>query len=970
MNGRVVGLGVLCALVMLVAGAATAAAAPSTTVVVSQVYGGGGNAGATYTHDFIELFNRGSSDVSLNGWSVQYASTTGTSWRRTNLTNVTLRPGQYYLVRQAQGNGGTTALPDPDALGSIAMAGGAGKIALVANQDTLAGACPTAGIVDLVGYGTGTNCAEGAPTATLSNTTAALRRGGGCIETDQNSTDFTAAAPTPRNTGSVRNVCDSPTGTASAAPSVVARGTSSLLTVVVKPAATPPSTGLAVTGDLSSIGGSAAQPFFDDGTNGDVTAGDNVFSYRVTVPASAAVGAWSLPLAIRDAEGRTGSTSLALAVSDFCGDPKQRIHTVQGSEATSPIAGSAATIEGVVVRSYQAPGSFGGFYVQETDPDENAATSEGIFVFSSLRTVSPGQRVRVHGRVAEFASGSSSLTQLNSVAFILDCGTAALPAATEVALPVPSLAAFERYEGMLVRFPQELTVTETFTLGRFGEVRLSQGGRLYTPTAVTTPGPQAAAVQNLNLRRSFVLDDGDNQQNIDPTRYPIGGLTATNTLRSGYTTEGLTGVFDERFSTYRVQPVGPVPFQPENPRTAAPEDVGGNLRVASFNVLNLFNGNGTHQEGAAGGFPTARGANSLFEFDRQMAKEVSALRAIDADVVGLMEIENDAGPNSALADLVAALNAAMGAGTYAYVDTGVIGTDEIKTALIYKPAKVRPAGAYRLLTSAVDPRFIDTRSRPVLAQTFELNNLERVTVVVNHLKSKGSSCADIGDPDTGDGQGNCNVTRTNAARAEVDWLAGDPTGGGSSDVLVIGDMNAYTFEDPIRVFTDAGYENLIRRFNGLGAYSYVFEGQSGYLDHALASRSLAAKATGATDWHINADEPIVLDYNVEFKTPAQVDYLYAPFPYRSSDHDPVIVGLALHPTFDRVCELTEAYVTKAGIANALCSKLGAAERAHARGDASAKAGSLGAYVNQLRAQSGKAITAERAEFLIALVPEL
>ncbi len=203
MNGRVVGLGVLCALVMLVAGAATAAAAPSTSVVVSQVYGGGGNAGATYTHDFIELFNRGSSDVSLNGWSVQYASTTGTSWQRTNLTNVTLRPGQYYLVREAQGTGGTTPLPEPDALGSIPMAGGAGKIALVSNQDTLAGACPTAGVVDLVGYGTGTNCAEGAPTATLSNTTAALRRGGGCVETDQNSTDFAVAAPAPRNTGSV-----------------------------------------------------------------------------------------------------------------------------------------------------------------------------------------------------------------------------------------------------------------------------------------------------------------------------------------------------------------------------------------------------------------------------------------------------------------------------------------------------------------------------------------------------------------------------------------------------------------------------------------------------------------------------------------------------------------------------------------------------------------------------------------------
>src|SRR5690349_2592639 len=140
MRGRIAGLGALCALVMPVTGAATAVAAPSPTVVVSQVYGGGGNAGATYTHDFVELFNRGSSDVSLAGWSVQYAATAGTSWQRTNLTNVTLAPGQYYLVRQGQGTGGTTPLPDPDALGSILMAGGAGKVALVSNQDTLVGA--------------------------------------------------------------------------------------------------------------------------------------------------------------------------------------------------------------------------------------------------------------------------------------------------------------------------------------------------------------------------------------------------------------------------------------------------------------------------------------------------------------------------------------------------------------------------------------------------------------------------------------------------------------------------------------------------------------------------------------------------------------------------------------------------------------------------------------------------------------
>ncbi|HEX6023646.1 MAG TPA: lamin tail domain-containing protein [Solirubrobacter sp.] len=176
MNGRVARLALLCALAVMGSTATTAVAAPSTTVVVSQVYGGGGNSGATYTQDFIELFNRGSTAISLNGWSVQYASSAGTTWQRTNLTNVTLQPGQYYLVSEAQGTGGTTPLPTPDAGGTIPMSATAGKVALVSNQVTLSGSCPTAGVVDFVGFGTAANCFEGgAPTATLSNTTAALR---------------------------------------------------------------------------------------------------------------------------------------------------------------------------------------------------------------------------------------------------------------------------------------------------------------------------------------------------------------------------------------------------------------------------------------------------------------------------------------------------------------------------------------------------------------------------------------------------------------------------------------------------------------------------------------------------------------------------------------------------------------------------------------------------------------------------
>jgi hypothetical protein len=179
-----------------------------------------------------------------------------------------------------------------------------------------------------------------------------------------------------------------------------------------------------------------------------------------------------------------------------------------------------------------------------------------------------------------------------------------------------------------------------------------------------------------------------------------------------------------------------------------------------------------------------------------------------------------------------------------------------------------------------------------LAQTFEsVETGGRVTVVVNHLKSKGSPCP--GDPDAGDGQGNCNQTRVDAAEALVDWIATDPTGSGDRDAIVIGDLNAYAKEDPIDVFVGAGFENLIETYVGSGAYSFVFSGESGYLDHALARPGLAAQTTGATEWHINADEPIALDYNTDFKTDNHVNTLFAPNAFRSSDHDPVLLGIDL-----------------------------------------------------------------------------
>ncbi len=581
------------------------------------------------------------------------------------------------------------------------------------------------------------------------------------------------------------------------------------------------------------------------------------------------------------------SFSFTTADTLVCGEPATYIHEIQGSGTSAALTGTR-TIEGVVVGDYQAAGQFGGYYLQEEDADADTdpATSEGIFVFNTSTPVHLGDTVRVRGTAGEF----SGLTQLSSVTSTAICSTGDTVTPSPVSLPVADVSDWERLEGMSIDISQELTVTEVFTLARFGEVGLSAGGRLSTPTNVVAPGAPAQDLQALNDRSRILLDDGNGQQNIDPTFYPQGGLSATNTLRVGDTTPGLTGVLDQRFSAYRVQPVDPadVEFTPGNPRAATPHSVGGDVQVAAFNVLNYFNGNG-----AGAGFPTARGAHTSEEFDRQRAKIISAISEMDADVVGLMELENDdtATEYAAIEDLVAGLNDEAGAGTYDFIDTGVVGTDAIRVGLLYQPARVSAVGNHAILDSTVDPRFLDTRNRPSVAQTFERNG-DRFTVVVNHLKSKGSACA--GDPDTGDGQGNCNVTRTQAAEALVDWIDSDPTGSGDADALVIGDLNAYAMEDPITAFRDNGYTNTIAEHAGPEAYSYVFSGQSGYLDHALASTSLAGQVTGVTEWHINADEPIALDYNTEFKSAGQRVSFYAPDAFRSSDHDPVLVGLDLN----------------------------------------------------------------------------
>lgn len=578
-----------------------------------------------------------------------------------------------------------------------------------------------------------------------------------------------------------------------------------------------------------------------------------------------------------------------------CADPATLISEIQGSGDSSPLEGQSVIVEAIVVSDLQASNQMSGFFIQEedADADADASTSEGLFVFHSNDDVSVGDAVRIQATVDEFYG----LTQINQVQQLVVCSSGnVLPSVAPMNLPLEIADAFEAVEGMQVEFADTLTVNEVYNLGRFGEFLVSNGRR-FIPTDIATPGPEADAVRAANQLNALIVEDGIRDQNPDPVAFPAPGLSADNTLRVGDTLNNLTGVMNYAFGAYKVIPSTAPVFNGDNPRTDAPEIIeDSELRLASFNVLNFFNG-----DGLGGGFPTPRGADDAEELVRQTAKLVAAINAMDADIVGLMELENDGfGELSAIAELTNALNVELGAeDQYAYVDAGVtqIGDDDIAVGMIYRPSVVDLVGVPAILSSensplndSGEPLFVDDLNRPALTQTFvHSSSGEVMTIVVNHFKSKGPrNCDDRGDCDVG--QGAYNIARTNAATALSQWLETNPTGIATDNVMVIGDLNAYSKEDPVSALLSAGFSLLKQE----GGYSYVFSGETGSLDHALASTSLLDNVLNVQDWHINTDEPRALDYNLEFKSDAQDLSLYAPTPFRSSDHDPVIVDFGFN----------------------------------------------------------------------------
>ena len=586
-----------------------------------------------------------------------------------------------------------------------------------------------------------------------------------------------------------------------------------------------------------------------------------------------------------------------------CGAPATPIHEAQGPGAASPLEGRRVQVEGVVTAVFQGHASdrfrrdLDGFFIEAppAERDGEPATSDGVFV-RSAHEVGPGRRVRVDATVHE----NHGQTELASVREVRDCGPADGFAPTPLRLPTSR--GFEPYEGRWVRLPQALRVAATHDYDRYGELVLAVPivGRdlpLQPTHAFVPDGGEAIALARAQERHRIVLDDGRHDQNPSPPRHPNGRLfDLENRFRAGDTIRDAVGVLGYAFGAYRVQPTGDAHVRATNPRPVAPPEVGGTLRVASLNVGNSFVSFGTRC--GPSGRQDCRGADGPAELRRQRAKLVAALAGLDADVIALQELENHP-RDAALRDLAAGLNEAEGG--WSAVPTGLVGRDVIAQGLLYRPDAVVAIGPPVVLDARdfVDPlRTGEPRNRPALAQTFrDRASGEAFVVVANHLKSKGSSC---GPGDDDPLQGSCAATRTAGVRALLAWLADDPTGTGTG-ALIVGDLNAYPREDAARALA-AGLDgrhgtaddvvDLVARHAGREATTFANDGRFGRLDHAFATADLATRVTGAGVWAINAAEPDLIDADTTFKGRAEAA-LYAPDPYRASDHDPVVVGLRL-----------------------------------------------------------------------------
>ncbi len=911
-----------------------------TGLVIKEVYGGGGNSGATLKNDFVELYNPTGSPISLAGWSLQYRSGNGTA----AATNIHALSGSvpangHFLVQEAAGNGGTDDLPSPDATGTLALSGTGGQIWLASTTTGLdpadgnvITAPPTAGLVDFVGWGPATTSREGAaPAPATTNTTSVSRTATG-LDTDGNATDFGAGAPTPTGSGPV-------------APVALA---------VTDPGDRSGFVGTAIAPiSLAAVGGTAPYTWSASGLPAGITLTGNQISGTPTT-----AGTSEVTLTATDSATPTAATDTETFTFTVSVVPTQRsIAEIQGTGPRSPFApaegtgaGDAVLTRGVVTASYPT-GGFQGMYIQAPGPDTDGA-SDAIFVYGANATpsgVQIGDSVEVVGTVSEFA-GTTEITPAAGGVAELDTSLGAI-AARDIAYPTTETTR-EAREGELIAPTDDFTVTNSFGTNQYAEIGLATGDHpLVQPTEVkkSTDAAGIAAVKADNAARAVVLDDASSINYLTTGKdTPLPWMTASKAVRVGASvTLEQPVILEYRNNVWKFQPTEQVTDDGSDVATIedtrddnlAPQPVGGDLKLATFNVLNYFNTTGQKYvaNGAAQSPPVntactyyndragtpignntcgvvtngtnagngPRGAATDVSLARQQAKAVLAINTLGADIVGLEEIENsmkltgETNRDDAVATLVAALNDAAGAGTWKYVHSpaealvaaAVSEQDVIRPAFIYKPAKVTPVGQSDILfgTTAF------ANAREPLAQAFKpagALDSAAFAVVVNHFKSKGDSTppqsGEGNDNVTGD-QGAFNGDRKRQAAALATFADEFAEARGIEAVFLAGDLNSYSQEDPMQVLYDQGYEAI--ESDQADDETYSFSGLSGSMDHILGNEAAMAMVTGADVWDINASESPAYQYS-RYNYNATL-FFDATNPFAASDHNPEVVGLDL-----------------------------------------------------------------------------
>lgn len=537
------------------------------------------------------------------------------------------------------------------------------------------------------------------------------------------------------------------------------------------------------------------------------------------------------------------------------------IPQIQTAGNSSDYSGQQVKTSGIVTAKYIGSGKLNGFFMQDPTGDNNPFTSDGIFVYSSSDNVNIGDKIELTATVSEYYSR----TELSNIIDIATITTNNSIVPTKV-IYNPDTFNWEQYEGMLLEFDQTLYVSSNYNLQLNGQLTLSPYIR-YIPTNQGNPfSTKYQEAVNLNAKPQILLDDGITTSNYSPIYF----ADENGTRRTGERVKNMIAVVDQTSSGYTIYTTSKPNFT-GNPRPNSITNLGNyNLKVCGFNLEYYLTTN----------YGQGYGANNENEAAKQHLKIMEALLAIDADIYGLVEIEQG---QNALLKLTNALNIATNSNRYAYINDGgsIYGT-YTKVGYIYRNDKISP---YLSLKNNNSPSPLNRKK----AQAFTLNtNNERFVFSINHFKAKsGCSSATGMDADQGDGQGCYNATRVAEASSTLNFLNTCKSYYDDDDVLIMGDLNAYAKEDPIVTLVNGGYTDLHQVYSADSAYSYVYNSQVGYLDHALASPSLKTQITGTQVFHINSDEPTMFEYGSSY---------YQPNLYRCSDHDPVVVGIRLGDT--------------------------------------------------------------------------